>query len=321
MSRKPDATGTSDREMVIERLFDAPRELVFAAWTDPKHLARWWGPRGFTHTTKQADIREGGSWVFTMHGPDGRDYPNRITFLEIKAPGLLRYVHGDPNDENFRTTVSFEDKGGKTLVTMRALFPTASAREHVIRTFKADEGGRQHLEKCAEQVERMRPGKGMFQMTRVVAAPREMVFRAWTEASELKKWFGPKGFTMPVCTNDLRPGGVMHYGLRSPDGMEIWGKWLWREITPPRRIVMLSGFSDPAAAWARHPMAPTWPMTLLSTVTFDDEGGKTKITLEWCPYEANAEERAAFDSAHPSMVGGWTGTFENLDAYIAKEAR
>ncbi|MCE9584453.1 MAG: SRPBCC domain-containing protein [Planctomycetes bacterium] len=163
----------------------------------------------------------------------------------------------------------------------------------------------------------MKSAKGPFVITRVFNAPREKVFRAWTEASELQKWFGPKGFTMPVCKLDLRPGGVMHFCLRGPDGSDMWGKWIWKEIVAPRKLVTLTGFSDPAGGWTRHPMAPVWPLETLSTTTFEDEGGKTRMTLESTPYEASAEERAIFDTMHDSMKGGWTGTMEQLEAYLA----
>src|SRR5450631_188479 len=103
-----DAADTSDREIVITRVFDAPRELVFKAWTDPKHLVHWWGPNGFTNTFHEVDIRPGGVWRFTMHGPDGVDYPNRIVFEEIVKPERIVYAHsgGEENDlAQFHVTV------------------------------------------------------------------------------------------------------------------------------------------------------------------------------------------------------------------------
>jgi uncharacterized protein YndB with AHSA1/START domain len=150
----------ADRTIVTTRTFDAPRELVFAAWTDPKHLGQWWGPDGFTTTTRAIDVRVGGVWRFVMHGPDGRDYENRITFLEIVRPQRLVYSHGG-GDENmepvsFRTTVTFEDIGGKTRLTMHALFPTAAERERVASEHGAVEGAQQHLARLAAHLTTMR---------------------------------------------------------------------------------------------------------------------------------------------------------------------
>jgi uncharacterized protein YndB with AHSA1/START domain len=137
------------------REFDAPRELVFAAWTDPKHLAQWWGPDGFTTTTSAFDMRPGGVWRFIMHGPDGRDYENRITFDEVVKPERLVYHHGGGDDVEpvlFSTTVTFEDIGGRTRLTMRGVFPSAAERERVIREHGADKGLVQTLARLGDYV-------------------------------------------------------------------------------------------------------------------------------------------------------------------------
>jgi uncharacterized protein YndB with AHSA1/START domain len=131
-------------------VFDAPRELVWSAWTDPNHLAQWWGPNGFTTTTSAYDLRPGGTWRFVMHGPDGRDYQNLVTFDEIVKPERLVYRHGDDVEPvQFRTTVTFEDLGGKTRLTLRAQFPTADARDRVVKEYGAAEGAVQTIERLA----------------------------------------------------------------------------------------------------------------------------------------------------------------------------
>ncbi len=157
-----------------------------------------------------------------------------------------------------------------------------------------------------------------FIISRVLNAPRALVWKAWTDPEELKLWFGPKGFTMPVCTMEFRPGGVFHYCLRGPNGAEMWGKWVFKEITPPEKIVLVNSFSDAAGNLTRHPMAPMWPAESLSTTTFVEQDGKTTLTLEWRPYNASAEESAFFDGAHDGMRGGWGGTFAQLEEYLAK---
>ena len=139
------------RAIVTTRVFDAPRELVWSAWTDPNHLAQWWGPNGFTTTTSAYDLRPGGTWRFVMHGPDGRDYQNLVTFDEIVKPERLVYRHGDDVEPvQFHTTVTFEDLGGKTRLTLRAQFPTADARDRVVREFGAAEGAVQTIERLAD---------------------------------------------------------------------------------------------------------------------------------------------------------------------------
>ena len=139
--------------MIGTRIFDAPRALVFQMWTDPKHLAQWWGPTGFTTTTSAFDMRPGGMWRFVMHGPDGRDYENRITFEEVVPPERIVYRHGGGDDVEpvqFRTTVTFEDLGGRTRLTLRGQFPSAAERDRVIREYGADTGLAQTLARLAE---------------------------------------------------------------------------------------------------------------------------------------------------------------------------
>jgi uncharacterized protein YndB with AHSA1/START domain len=149
------------REIRVSRVLDAPRELVWKALTDPAHVGVWWGPDGFTTTTHRIDVRPGGSWVYTMHGPDGQDYPNAMMFREVVAPERLSYRHGTSEEENpdedFGAVVTLEDLGdGRTRITMTSLFPSDEARERVIREFGALEGAVQHLEKLADHLERMR---------------------------------------------------------------------------------------------------------------------------------------------------------------------
>jgi uncharacterized protein YndB with AHSA1/START domain len=143
------------RTIIATRVFDAPRVLVFAAWTDPKHLAQWWGPNGFSTTTYTFDMRPGGVWRFVMHGSDGRDYQNRITYDEIVKPERLVYHHGGGEDVEpvqFAVTVTFDDLGGKTRITMRMLFPSAAERARVIEQYGADKGLVQTLSRLAAYV-------------------------------------------------------------------------------------------------------------------------------------------------------------------------
>lgn len=132
------------RSIVGTRVLDAPRARVFSVWTDAKHLAQWWGPNGFTTTTQAFDFRPGGVWRFVMHGPDGRDYQNRITFDEIVSLERIVYRHGGGDDVEpvqFTQTVTFRDLGnGQTLLTWHGTFPSAAERARVIRDYGADKG-------------------------------------------------------------------------------------------------------------------------------------------------------------------------------------
>jgi uncharacterized protein YndB with AHSA1/START domain len=158
-----------------------------------------------------------------------------------------------------------------------------------------------------------------FVISRTFDAPRERVFEVWTRQEHLMRWFGPKGFTMPVANLDFRPGGSFLYCLRSPEGIEMWGKFTYREIVPPERLVFFSQFSDAQGGLARHPLSPDWPQRMLATVTFADEGnGKTTVTVRSSTYEATGVEQKTFEAGRDSMRIGWGGTFDQLAAYLGE---
>ncbi len=143
------ASATHDREISSERVFRAPRAVVWKAWTDPKHLEQWWGPFGFTTTTKEFDLRPGGKWLFTMHGPDGTDYRNDIVFTTVVEPELLEYDHGP--SPIFHTTVVFEEASeSETRLSMCALFPTKAERDRTEEKFNAVEGMKQTLSRLED---------------------------------------------------------------------------------------------------------------------------------------------------------------------------
>ena len=148
----------TERELVFTRVFDAPRSLVFRAWTEPEHVAQWWGPDGFTTTIYEMDVRPGGVWRFVMHGPDGVDYKNRIVFNEVVKPERLVYTHaGEEADEavHFHVTVTFTDQGGKTRLTMRMTFDMAEELERVVKQYGAIEGAKQHLGRLGQYLAKM----------------------------------------------------------------------------------------------------------------------------------------------------------------------
>ena len=157
-----------------------------------------------------------------------------------------------------------------------------------------------------------------FVISRVFDAPRELVWKAFTDPEHMKHWWGPKGFTARVAKMDFRPGGSYHYCLRSPDGKDMWGKFVYCEIVAPERMVFINSFSDEHGGLTRHPMSPSWPLEMLSTFTFEEQDGKTTLTIKWIPYNATEEERKTFDGARGGMTQGWTGTLDQLAEYLAK---
>ena len=145
---------TADREIIISRVIDAPRELVFEAFTEVRHLSRWWGPEGFTTTTQSFEFRVGGEWVFVMHGPDGTDYQEWIAWTDIVPPERIALVHGESRDDPnaFESVLTFEPAGEESRIVMRTVFPTKELREEAVEKYHAIEGGEQTLRKLAAYV-------------------------------------------------------------------------------------------------------------------------------------------------------------------------
>ena len=157
MTRPVSEQTASDREVVISRIIDGPRRLVFEAYTDPKHLSQWWGPDGFTTTTRSFEFRPGGVWDYIMHGPDGTDYPNWIQWREIVPPDRIAFVHGARQDDPdaFESTVSLVEREGVTEVTMRAVFKTKQQRDEVVERYNVIEAGGQTLSHLAAYVAKL----------------------------------------------------------------------------------------------------------------------------------------------------------------------
>lgn len=155
-----------------------------------------------------------------------------------------------------------------------------------------------------------------FISSEVLDAPLDTVWKAWTDTEELKQWWGPEGVVIVHCTNDLRPGGVMHYGMEIPGVTTMWGKWVYHEIVVPNKLVSVVSFSDKDQGMTRHPFAPDWPMETHSTILFEETGDKTKITVKWATHNSTEEEEKTFASNLENMKQGWVGTFNQLANYL-----
>jgi uncharacterized protein YndB with AHSA1/START domain len=145
---------TADREIVMSRVISAPRELVFEAFTQVRHLSRWWGPEGFSTTTRSFEFRVGGAWDFVMHGPDGTDYQEWITWREIVPPERISLLHGESRDDPnaFESVLAFEPAGDETRIVMRTVFSTKELRDEAVEKYHAIEGGEQTLNNLAAYV-------------------------------------------------------------------------------------------------------------------------------------------------------------------------
>ena len=314
------AATAESNEIRITRTYDAPVHAVWDAWTDPAQVAQWWGPRGFTITTHSKDLRPGGHWNYTMHGPDGVDYPNTTKYFEVEPHAKLVYDHGGNDDRPalFRVTVLFAEKDGQTQMDMRMTLPTPEALK-ATREIIRKMSGNSTWDRLAEYLEKQLSGEDTFVINRTFDAPLDRMFEVWTNPDEFSQWLSPKGSTMQFIEADIRPGGSAFYSMSGADGTIMYGRVKYLEIEPPDRLVYTQQFNDRDGNISRHPMAPTWPETMLTIVTLTAEGPEqTRVTVRWAPYgEATQAEVDTFVAARAGMTQGWTGSFDKLEAYLA----
>lgn len=256
--------GDSDRQLLLTRVFDAPRALVWLAWTAPEHIARWWGPRGFTTRVEHVDLRTGGKWKYVMVGPDGTEYPVEGVFREVTP--IDRIVTTDEFGEEYESregnenlpkgivlTCEFEDLPGangrmKTRLTLRIDHPTAEdRRKHEAMGVVGGWGS--SFECMDEHLSALRGDAGEqggdrdreIVTTRTFDAPVERVWAVWTDPRHISKWWGPRGFTTTTKEWDLRPGGVWRFTMHGPDGTDYLNRVRYQEVVKGERLVYLHG--------------------------------------------------------------------------------
>lgn len=313
------AARSKPNEIKIVREYDAPVALVWEAWTDPEQTAQWWGPRGFTLTTHSKDLRPGGTWDYTMHGPDGVDYPNTTLYHEVEEHSRLVYDHGASRDRPplFRVTVQFTDLGERTRMEMTMTLPTPEAAEET-KKFIKKAGGNATWDRLAEYLEENSSGKEVFVINRSFAAPLEVIFDMWTKPEHLTRWLAPKGFSMRLIRGEIQEGKSTFFSMSDGEHLTMYGRFHYVEIDRPNRIVYSQQFCDEQENISRHPMAPMWPETMLTTITFaaEDEG-QTRVTVTTIVHgDASEAERTAFGEAKGGMTQGWSGSFDALDEYL-----
>jgi uncharacterized protein YndB with AHSA1/START domain len=155
-------------------------------------------------------------------------------------------------------------------------------------------------------------------MTRTFDAPRDLVFKAFAEPERLARWWGPQGCAIQVSKLEFRPGGVFHYRMSFPGGQDMWGRFTYREIVPPEKIVWVNAFSDPEGNLTRAPFGETIPLEILNTVTLVEQDGKTVLNLRASAINATTEEVATFEGMFDSLMEGYGGTWDKLAAYLAQ---
>jgi uncharacterized protein YndB with AHSA1/START domain len=323
-------TASKTKVLTITRLIDAPVALVFKAWSDPVFVSKWWGPGGFTAPTIEIDFRVGGKFLFCMRSNDGQEFWTTGKYTEIVPLKKICYTDSfaDPKgnivpasyyqmsgdwDEALNVTVIFEAVGNRTRMTLQhSGIPAGTMTE------LTEAGWTESFVKFENSVEPTAPGdRKELVITRTFNAPRSLVFQAFTESERLAHWWGPKGMKLTVEKIDLRQGGVFHYRMDSPDGNKMYGRFVYREISPVERLIFVVSFSDEKCGITRHPLSKTWPLETLNIITFEEKDGKTNLTLRSWPIRESEVERQSFEEGFASMNAGFGGTMDQLDNYLA----
>ncbi len=327
--RNDPAAKSEEQELVITRTFDAPRELVWKAWTDPEQVMRWWGPKNFTSPTARIDLRVGGKYLFCMRDPNGRDFWSTGVYREIVPPERLVYTdsfadeHGNvvPAShygmaEDFPlemdVIVTFEEQDGKTTMTLRHVGLPAGEMSEL-----TGEGWNESFDKLAESLRQPKgeiimpkthvtaePGMHEVTITRTFDAPRDLVFRTYTDPTLVPRWWGPRGITTTVDKMDMRPGGEWRYVQRDADGNEYAFRGVYHEVTPPERLVYTFEFEGMPG----H--------VLLETVIFEERDGKTTL-IDKSVFQSVADRDGMVQSG---MEQGAAESMDRLEELLVKQA-
>lgn len=312
-------TRGKSNEIRLTRVYDAPLRAVWDAWTVLEQVETWWGPRGFTLRTHQKDLRPGGTWRYTMHGPDGVDYPNVTRYLEVEPYAKLVYDHGGTDDRPalFRVTVTFAESGGKTTMEMTSTLPSPEAAAEMAKFIK-QAGGDATWDRLAEHLVEAATGKRRFVVTRTFDAPVARVFAAWTSPELLARWLPPPGSAMRFARSEIAPGKSTLFTITGAHGtMHVRAAYL--EIERATRVVYDQTFVDESEQPAPAPGAKVFPTTLRTTVELAEEGpDQARVTVSTEPHaDATPTETDAFVRERAGMTHGWSGSFDALDGVLA----
>lgn len=318
-----------ERRVIITRVIAAPRELVWAAWSERRHVEQWWRPKALSEVHLDTmDFRVGGLLRFRMRAPNGAKIESRIVYREIAPAARLSYDEQCEMDGRLfhqaRHTISFADEGAGTRLTLDGELFLVPDRDPAFTLEFMREGWEEGWNDNLDLLETYLPRASFVSspandlvLSRRIAAPRELVFAAFTDAKQLAQWWGPKIMTNPVCESDPRQGGVWNVTMRAPDGTDYPIKGVFEEVSPPSRLVMRIDLADHPAAWhamiskfrSEHgaaPDAPEGPLTLI--VTFEERDGSTWLTV--IDRFSTASER----DAHRDLgaIEGWSESMDRL---------
>ncbi len=326
-------------ELIIERTFNAPIELMFRVWTEHEHLKNWWGPKGFEWVQSKMNFQPGGAFHYCMRSPNGMEMWGKFIYGEIFVPNKIEF-RSCFSDENGGITrnpwisnwplevnniLTFKEQDGKTSITLRGGPINATPEEQQIflngteymrNGFKATfEQLDDYLMKISDK-ETIQKKDNEFTITRYFDASREQVWKAWTEPEQMMKWWGPKTFTSPSCKIDLRAGGKYLFCMRASDGKDYWSSGTYREIVSERKLLFTDNFADekgntvPASYYG---FKEEFQQDLNVTVTLENQKNGTKMILKHAGMPAGEMSNLA--------ILGWNESFDKLEKSLKSANR
>lgn len=314
------------QELFIEREFDAPRDLVFKAFIDPKLYVRWLGPRELTTKLLKFEPRSGGGWryiqknkagdQFGFHGVNHEVLPPERMIDTFEYEGLPEAGHVSLETAKFEFLPD-----GRTKLNVQVVFQSVEDRDGMIKS-GMERGINESHERLDELLAKMLKttmNQKQFTITRAFNAPRQKVFKAWTEPKQIMKWWGPKGFTAPAVKVDLKPGGQYLYAMRDEAGKMYWSGGEFKKVEAPRRLVVLDHFTDEAgnkAEPADYGLDENYPKEATITVTFKEDRGQTVLNISYDMPKAMTERQAMVKSG---MTEGWNSSLDKLQALVEKK--
>ncbi len=317
LTEKPVA---QDRVVVSSRVFPASCEHLFGTFADPDCLARWWGPKGFTNTIHEFDLKAGGHWRFEMHGPDGAVYRQDKQFLAVDRPSRLALRHAQPTHQ-FDLTISFDEVEGGTRLTWRMEFASLDEKTAAFIA-QANEENFDRLEQELASIRAAAEDRD-FVIDRIIAAPRDRVWSAWTQPELLTRWWGPRSFGNPLCEVDLRPAGPFYIVMQCPDGVDYPLKGIYREVAAPERLVLSLDCSEHPPAWqaaVNHHSggdSPDAAGEVLLTTHLESLSDRTRLIIRQ-RFESSAIRNAMLDLG---MEQAWSQSLDRLERSLLSPAK
>lgn len=307
-------------EIISTRVFPVPREQLFEAFVNPASLIQWWGPHGFTNTFEEFDPRPGGHWRFTMHGPDGSDYPNVSRFNEIDRPSRLVFEHLEPM-HHYRMIMEFAEEHGGTRLTWWMRFDTEEEVSKIGRFIvAANEENFDRLQTVLAHLPAEDKSDHYFSITRLLPVSRERVWKAWTDPQILTQWWGPHGFINSVCELDPQTGGGYTLTMRSLEGTDYPITGTYQEVIEPEKIVATMDCTGHPVKWhdlikpdrAADETNPAGIMQM--SVLLADHGGRTLLTVRIRFQTSILCERFM----QVGIRDGWSESLDSLAALLAR---